>query len=56
MCIGMCISDCVLCLSAVLRGQRRVLEPLELGSQRVVNHHVGARNQTKVQCKRNESS
>ena len=46
MCIGVClyVSLCTMCMPGALRHQKRVLDPLELESQRVVSNHVNARN------------
>jgi hypothetical protein len=38
------------------RGQKKVMDPLELELQVVVSYHVGAENQTQVLQKSNQSS
>lgn len=47
----MCMSVLVVCLSVYqcepcAHGALKVLDPLELDSQIIVSHYVGARNQT----------
>lgn len=46
-----CIHVSISHVSSVCGGQNWVLDPLELELQMVLNHHVGARNQTQVFCK-----
>jgi hypothetical protein len=40
------------CVLGALEGQKRVWDPVKLKLQRIVNHHVGAGNQTQVLCRR----
>ena len=46
------ISDCAMCILL----EKRVLDPLELELQMVVNHHVGAGNVTWVLSKSSKFS
>ena len=48
------ICICTVCVTC--EGQKRVLDPLELELQMVMNQHVGARNQTQVLIRTNKSS
>ena len=52
----LCIHLCTMCMPGACRGQKRVLDHLELELQRVVNHHVDAGNQTQFLCKSNKCS
>lgn len=39
------------CVSGTCRGQKRVVDRLEVELQRVVSHHLGAGSGTQVPCK-----
>ena len=43
-------------MSDVQGWQKRALDPLELKTQMVVSHHVGAGDQTQVLCKSSKDS
>lgn len=48
-----CLCVCM-CTPGVLRGQKRVLDALELELETVVGHHVNVRNQTWLLYKSNK--
>jgi hypothetical protein len=43
-CLHVCL--CPTCMAGVCEGQKRALDPLKLELQMLVNHYVGAGNQT----------
>lgn len=42
---------CTVCVPDAYRGQKRVVDPLEIDLQMTVSYFVSARNQTQVLCK-----
>lgn len=48
------MSICVIHVYSAQKGQRRALNPLELEPQKVVRHHVGARNGTQILWKNSQ--
>ena len=43
-----CLHLCTMCISGTHSDQKRTLNGLELEIQKIINHHVGAGNQTWV--------
>lgn len=52
-CAGKCFSSMYICAQ---RGQKKVLDILELDSEIVMYHHVGARKHIRVLCRSNKYS
>lgn len=52
----LCVCVLPACVPGVCGGQKRVSSSLELELRMVLNHHVGAWNQTQVLCKTNKCS